>query len=290
MPSLYRQFHHQAEIDAQYDVETSVPDFNVYARHFTEQSQLARHRLRAKLNVAFGPTLDETLDIFPATESNAPVFVFIHGGYWRMLSSKEFSCVALGLNQLGITTVVVNYSLAPKVSIDEISRQARAAVAWVLRHIDRYGGDPERVVVGGHSAGGHLTAMCLQTDWAGEYGLQQDPLRGAVMVSGLYDLRPLRFSNMQPMLQLDDGVIQRNSPLFHVKKSTTPALITWGGDEPNEFQRQSETYLERWKDVGNRAKKWAQPGANHFNAIYGFEDPKSALSQWVLQAATEPRI
>lgn len=290
MPFLYRQFQNQAEIDAQYDVEASVPDFKVYARHFTEQSQLARHRLKAQLNVAFGPTLDETLDIFPATGSNAPVFVFIHGGYWRMLSSKEFSCVALGLNQLGITTVVVNYALAPKVSIDEISRQARAAVAWVLRHIDRYGGDPERVVVGGHSAGSHLTAMCLQADWAGEYGLPQDPLRGAVMVSGLYDLRPLRFSNMQPMLQLDDGVIQRNSPLFHARKTSTPALITWGEDEPQEFQRQSETFLERWKDVGNRAKKWAQPGADHFTAIYGFEDPKSALSQWVLQAASEPRI
>lgn len=290
MSSLYRQFQNQAEIDAQYDVEASVPDFKVYARHFTEQSQLARHRLKAQLNVAFGPTLDETLDIFPAAENNAPVFVFIHGGYWRMLSSKEFSCVALGLNQLGITTVVVNYALAPKVSIDEISRQARAAVAWVLRHIDRYGGDPERVVVGGHSAGGHLTAMCLQADWAGEYGLPQDPLRGAVMVSGLYDLRPLRFSNMQPMLQLDDGVIQRNSPLFHARKTSTPALITWGEDEPQEFQRQSETFLERWKDVGNRAKKWAQPGADHFTAIYGFEDPKSALSQWVLQAASEPRI
>ena len=290
MPTIYRQFQNQVEIDEQYDVEASVPDFKVYARHFTEQSQLARHRLKAKLNVAFGPTLDETLDIFPSTESNAPVFVFIHGGYWRMLSSKEFSCVALGLNQLGITTVVVNYALAPKVSIDEITRQARAAVAWVLRNIDRYGGDPYRVVVGGHSAGGHLTAMCLQTDWVEEYGLPHDPLRGAVMVSGLYDLRPLRFSNMQPMLQLDDGVIQRNSPLFHVRTSTTPALITWGGEEPSEFRRQSESFLERWKDSGNHAKKWLQPGANHFTAIYGFEDPKSALSQWVLQAASEPRI
>lgn len=290
MPTLYRQFATQAEIDAQYDVEVSVPDFSVYARHFTEESRLARHRLKVELDVPFGPTRDETLDIFPAAERNAPVFVFIHGGYWRMLSSKEFSCVALGLNQLGITTVVVNYALAPKVSIDEISRQARAAVAWVLCRIDRCGGDPERVIVGGHSAGGHLTAMCLQTAWAEEYGLPQDPLRGAVMVSGLYDLRPLRFSNMQPMLQLDDGVIQRNSPLFHARPTTTPALITWGGAEPDEFRRQSERYLERWKELGNRAKSWAQPDANHFTAIYGFEDPKSMLCQWVLQAANTPRL
>lgn len=290
MVALYRQFETQADIDAQYDVEASVPDFMVYARHYTEESRLARHRLNPKLDVPYGPTRDETLDIFPAASPHAPVFVFIHGGYWRMLSSKEFSCVAMGLNQLGITTVVVNYSLTPKVSIDEISRQARAAVAWVLRRIDRYGGDPERVVVGGHSAGGHLTAMCLQTPWADEYGLPQDPLRGAVLVSGLYDLQPLRFSKMQPMIQLDDGVIQRNSPLFHVRATRTPVLITWGGAEPAEFQRQSDSFLERWKDAGNRAKSWAQPEANHFTAIYGFEDPKSLPCQWVLQAANTPHV
>jgi arylformamidase len=290
MPALYRQFTTQAEIDAEYDVDRSVPDFSVYARHYTEESRLARHRLRGELDVPYGPTRDETLDIFPAADRNAPVFVFIHGGYWRMLSSKEFSCVALGLHQLGITTVVVNYALAPKVSIDEISRQARSAVAWVLRRIERHGGDPTRVVVGGHSAGGHLTAMCVQTPWAEEYGLPQDPLRGAVMVSGLFDLRPLRYSNMQPLLQLDDGVIQRNSPLFHLRPTTTPALITWGGAEPGEFRRQSERYLQGWKDIGNRAKTWAQPDANHFTAIYGFEDPKSMLCQWVLQAANTARI
>jgi arylformamidase len=289
MVNLYRQFTTQAEIDAQYDVEVSVPDFTVYARHYIEESRLARHRLQAVLDVPYGPTRDETLDIFPAADRDAPVFVFIHGGYWRMLSSKEFSCVALGLNRLGITTVVMNYSLTPKVTIDEITRQARAAVAWVLRRIDRHGGDPDRVVVGGHSAGGHLTAMCLQTSWSEEYGLPEDPLRGAVMVSGLYDLRPLRYSKMQPMIQLDDGIIQRNSPLFHVRPTPTPALLTWGGAEPEEFQRQSGRYLERWKEAGNRAKAWAQPEANHFTAIYGFEDPKHPLCQWVLQAANTAR-
>jgi arylformamidase len=281
---LYRDFTTQAEIDAQYDVERSVPDFTVYARHYVEESRLARHRLRAELDVPYGPTRDETLDVFPAADRGAPVFVFIHGGYWRMLTSKEFSCVALGLQPLGITTVVVNYALCPKVSLDEITRQARAAVAWVLRRIDRHGGDPRRVVLGGHSAGGHLTAMCLQTDWAADYGLPTDPLAGAVMVSGLYDLRPLRYSNMQPMLQFDDGVIQRNSPLFHVRRCATPALVTWGGDEPDEFRRQSEAFVDAWTGAGNRARRVPQEARNHFDAIYGFEDPKSLLAQWILQA------
>lgn len=289
MPNLYRQFTSQAEIDAQYDVERSVPDFMVYGRHFMEGSNDARARLRCELDIPYGPTKAETLDIFPADSPNAPVFVFIHGGYWRMLTSKEFSCVAQGLNQLGITTVVVNYELLPKVSLDEITRQSRSAVAWVLRNIERHGGDPKRVVVGGHSAGGHLTAMLTETAWSEDYGLAPDPLAGAVMISGLFDLHPLRYSGMQPQLQFDDGIIQRNSPLFRVRASSTPALVTWGGDEPEEFRRQSEAYFAAWQKAGNTGSHLEQPGANHFTAIYGFEDPKSPLCQWILQAANTPR-
>lgn len=282
---LYRQFATQAEIDAQYDVEQSVPDFTVYAKHYTEESRVARHRLRCELDLPYGPTRAETLDIFPAERRDAPVFVFIHGGYWRMLSSKEFSCVALGLVALGITTVVVNYALAPKVSIDEITRQIRAAVAWVLRRIDRHGGDPPRVALGGHSAGAHLTAMCLQTPWREDYGLEHDdPLAGAVLISGLYDLEPLRYSLMQPMIQLDDGVIRRQSPMFSVRPCSTPALVAWGNAEPDEFRRQSEEFNTAWAAAGNRSKRVPIADANHFTAIYGFEDSRSVLCQWVAQA------
>lgn len=285
MAKLYRGFATQAEIDAQYDVERSVPDFSVYARHFTEESRLARHRLRSVLDVPYGPTRAETLDLFLAEGRDAPVFVFIHGGYWRMLSAKEFSCVALGLVALGITTVVVNYELAPKVSIDEITRQMRAAVAWVLRRIDRHGGDPSRVAVGGHSAGAHLSAMCLQTAWRDDYGLaSDDPLAAGVLVSGLYDLEPLRYSLMQPMIQLDDGVIRRQSPVFSVRPCKTPVLMTWGGDEPDEFRRQSDDFNAAWQLVGNCSKRAPLAGANHFTAIYGFEDPNSVLCRWIAQA------
>lgn len=285
MPNLYRNFATQAQIDAQYDVEQSVADFSVYARHFTDESRLARSRLRCVLDIPYGATLDETVDIFPADRPRAPVFVFIHGGYWRMLSSKEFSCTALGPHALGFTTVVVNYSLVPWVSIDEITRQARAALAWVLRHIGEYGGDPARVIVGGHSAGAHLGAMCLETPWAERYGLPQDPLAGAVLISGLYDLQPLRFSLMQPQLQLDDGVIRRNSPGFSVRTCATPVLIAWGDAEPDEFRRQSEFFRDAWGAATNRSKRLPLAGADHFTAIYGLEDPDSVLCRWMAQAA-----
>ena len=283
MPTLYREFTTQAQIDAQYNAGAAVPDAAAHMQRYASRSAHARETLRCTLDVAFGPTLDETLDIFPADRPGAPVFVFIHGGYWRALSSKDFSGVALGLQPLGITTVVINYSLCPKVGIDEITRQARAAVAWVLRNIGAHGGDPVRVAVGGHSAGGHLAAMCLETAWADDYGLAVDPLAAAVLVSGLYDLAPLRYSYLQPAIQLDDGVIRRNSPLFAVRACRTPALITWGANESSEFARQSSSLHAAWQAAGNRSELVEQVDANHFSAIHGFEDAASPLCRWLAE-------
>ena len=289
MPFLYRDFQTQAEIDAQYNAGQSVPDFPRYGQRNATLSQQLRQSLPCTLDVPYGPTLAETLDIFPAapdgaTSAGAPVFVFIHGGYWRALSSKDYSLVATGLRQRGITTVVVNYALCPQVSIEEIVRQVRAAVAWCLRNIAAHGGDPARMVVGGHSAGGHLTAMCLQTAWAADYGLPQDPLAGAVLISGLYDLRPLRYSYLQPMIQLDEGIVQRCSPLFGVRASRTPALVTWGGNESAEFARQSASWHGAYTALGSPATLQAVDGAHHFSVLDGFEDPGSPLCDWIARA------
>ncbi|MDP1529930.1 alpha/beta hydrolase [Rhodoferax sp.] len=281
MTTLYREFASQAQIDAQYNPAIKLPDPLVPAKHYIAQSALARQNLRCVLDVPYGPTLAETLDIFPADVPNAPVFVFLHGGYWRAFSSKEFSCVALGLQPLGITTVVVNYALCPFVSLDEITRQVRAAVAWTQRHIAAYGGDPARLALGGHSAGAHLTAMCLQTRWAEDYGLPPDPLAAAVLVSGVYDIAPLRYSYLQPMIQLDEGLIQRNSPMFGVRPCKTPIWVNWGSEETPEFARQASSFLAAWQDAGNAGELSALPGADHYIGIHGFEDPASSLSQWL---------
>ena len=281
MHTLYREFTEQAQIDAQYNASLQCANVAAEMRHYVEASQRAREHLPCKLNLPYGPTLAETLDIFPAVQAHAPVFVFLHGGYWRALSSQDFSCIALGLHKLGITTVVVNYALCPRVSIDEIVRQARAAVAWVLRHIAAHRGDPGRVAVGGHSAGAHLAAMCLKTAWAQDYGLPEDPLKAALLVSGLYDLAPLRYSYLQPMIQLDDGVIRRNSPAFMVRPCTTPIWTTWGALETPEFARQSRTYHAVWEARGNAGVQSALPDAHHYSAIHGFERADSVLCRWL---------
>lgn len=280
---LYRDLLSQAQIDAQYNPGIDVPDVPAQVRHYAEVSALARQRLRGVLDIPFGPTRAETLDIFPADTPGAPVFIFLHGGYWRALSSKDFSGVALGLQPRGITTVVVHYALCPAVTIDEIVRQVRAAVAWVLRHIHQHGGDPARVAIGGHSAGAHLSAMCLQTPWSRDYDLPDDPFRAALLVSGVYDIAPLRYSYLQPQIQLDEGVIRRNSPLFSVRPSPAPALVTWGTAESTEFARQSTDFCAAWHAAGNAAELLPQAGANHYTALHGLERPNSPLCAWLGQ-------
>jgi len=281
METAATPFVSSPEIDAQYDAGAAVPDSPELLRRFGELSADARTRLRCIEGIAYGPTLDETLDVFPAERPASPVFVFIHGGYWRRFAARDYHLVALGLVPLGITTVCVDYSLCPKVTIDEIARQARAGVAWTLRRIGEHGGDPARVAVGGHSAGGHLTAMCLAARWDEDYGLARDPLAAAVLISGIYDIEPLRRSYLQPTIQLDDGIVRRNSPMFGVRPCATPALVTWGADESAEFARQATQYHAAWQGAGNRGELLPLAGANHFTAVEGLADPGSTLSRWI---------
>lgn len=280
---LYRDFTTQEEIDREYDIE-SVLDMPPYIKWLVEGSAQARADLECQLGVRFGPTLDETVDIFPARRPDAPVLVFIHGGWWRLLSSKEVSLVARGPVAHDVTVVVTNYSLCPKVSVAEITRQSRAVIAWLHQHVASYNGDPERIYVSGHSAGGHQVGMLALTDWPGEYGLPADLIQGGIPISGLFDLRPFRYSWLQPKLLLTHEVIEQQSPLFHIPTQgpLPPMIVTLGGDESAEFHRQSAVFVEAWRASGADARTFDQPGKDHITAIAGFEDPESELCHAVI--------
>src|SRR6476469_5500009 len=148
---LYRSFASSDEIDAEYKPSLRVADAEALMHGYGERSSAARKQLAGRYGIPYGSTRDETLDIFPADRPDAPVFVFIHGGYWRAFAASDHSFVALGPVALGITTVVIDYALCPKVTIDAITRQSRSAVAWTLRHTGAHGGAPARVPVGRHS-------------------------------------------------------------------------------------------------------------------------------------------
>ncbi|MFB6110437.1 MAG: alpha/beta hydrolase [Halodesulfurarchaeum sp.] len=274
---LYRDFESQEELDAQYRVRDSVEDFEEYARFYVEKSNATRGELTCHRAVSYGPSVAEHLDIFPADRPDAPVLLFIHGGYWHSLSSEEFSFVADGPVAAGITTVVMNYALCPDVRIDEIVRQARAAVVWLSENIDEYGGDSDQLYVSGHSAGGHVTGMLLATDWEADYGKPRDIIKGATAISGLFDLEPFPYTWLQPKLQLTWGQVRRNSPIRHIPDRAPPLLITYGGEEPAEMKRQSEDFLEAWREAGLDGRHVPQPEADHFSAIDGFLDADSPL-------------
>lgn len=277
---LYRQFESQEEIDQEYDLRLSVDDPAPFRNFYSASNKLAEQLLSCQRKIPYGPSLDETLDIFPAKKEKARVLVFIHGGYWRSKQSEDYHFVALGPHKEDILTVVVNYSLCPKVRIDEITRQCRAALVWIVKNIEQFGGDPEAIVVVGHSAGGHLTAQLLSTAWERDYGLAQ-PIRGAMSISGLFDLRPLQFSFLQPKLMLDRVTIDRESPLFHIPDSGPHFTVSVGAEEPAEFIRQSKEYCQAWQDKGLSGSYFEQD-ANHYTAINGFTQSGSPLMKEVL--------
>ena len=279
---LYREFTTQEELDEQYNVAAAVDDFEVYVDRFVERSRETRERLDRHLDVSYGPTVAEQLDIFPAERADAPVFLFIHGGYWRRLSSKEFSFVANGPVSAGVTTAVLNYALCPDVTIDEIVRQTRAAVVWLSENAERYGGDGDRIHVAGHSAGGHLAAMLTTTDWTDDYGRSPGILDSVCTISGLFDLQPFPYTWLQPKLQLTWGQVRRNSPIDHIPDEAPPLTVTYGGEEPPEMRRQSEDFLAAWRDEGLDGRHLPQPDENHFTAVEGFLDSDSRLCSAVL--------
>ena len=280
---LYRDFTTRQELDAQYDVDEVVPHFADYVQTMLARSAEARATLTHHLSVPYGRSADETVDIFPAEPTGdlpAPVLVFFHGGYWRQLTAAEFDFVALGLARAGMTVVIPTYSLCPAATMDEIVRQARAAVAWTARKCFAFGGDPERIFVGGHSAGAQLAVMTALTDWTTDYGLPHDVVKGVVAISGLYDLTPLPFTSVGPSLRLSDGQIRRNSPmLLRLPRVAPPLLVSYGANETAEFVRQSEDFATRWRAAGLSTTTWAQPERDHFAAVTGLFDPGSELTQ-----------
>ncbi len=291
MTALYRNFQTVGALDDEYDPSRRVADFADYARRFKAESGRAAAGPNALLGQPYGLTQDEYLDIYPPGSSTAepqPVFVFIHGGYWRMFSARDFALASAGPCAHGMLSVVPNYTLAPQAPLAEIVRQMRAAVVWVARNIVRHGGDPTRIVVGGHSAGGQLAAMIALTDWS-QYGFDHNPVHAVHAISGVFDLTPLPYTYLAPHLQLSPREVQQLSPVLHpLPPQLPPFCVSYGDAESSEFCRQSVDFVGRLNRHGHTADLLPLAGENHFDAVLGLADASSVLTRHVVASAMLP--
>ena len=279
---VFREYD-QAALDAEYNNREKVKDSADWLARCAIASAEARASLECRLDLAYGAHPGETLDVFPARTASAPVHVFVHGGYWQRLDKSDFSYVARALQPAGAAVVVINYALIPTVNMDELVRQCRAAIGWVHHNAPSFGGDPNRIYVSGHSAGGHLVAMLMSTDWKAFGGQPTDVIKGGCGISGLYDLEPIRLSYLNEVLKLTPDSARRNSPVQCPPPRSGPLLLTVGGLEGPEYHRQTEELSAVWRSRALPCQVIDMPRHHHFSIVAELEDPGSTLSRLLLR-------
>ncbi len=266
------------DYEAEYNNRARVPDHaDIFAR-WTKDAAAYRERMKAdenaELGLAYGSSPRQTVDLFfPEATGHTPLALFIHGGYWRSLDPSSFSHISAGLNSRGIAVAVAGYDLCPNVTIGQIVNQLRNACLFLWR---RFG---QRLMVFGHSAGGHLSACMLATDWKKfDPKAPLDLVPAAYSISGLFDLSPLMQTAMNADLRLDETEVTRVSPIGWPVSSNRVFDAVVGGAESSEFLRQSRIIVDAWRQKGVETRYEAIPGANHFTVLDPLVNPESEMT------------
>ncbi|AVP66919.1 alpha/beta hydrolase fold domain-containing protein [Rhodococcus hoagii] len=271
------------QIDVDYNVRNTVsPElFDATVEEYRQRSRETVDGLDGFADVRFDPDSTERLDVWGVGGALRPVFVAIHGGYWRALSRHHTAFMAGMLADAGIATVAVDYGLAPHTPLEEIVRQVRAAVAWVYHHGAEHGLDRNRIVVGGSSAGGHLTATTMVSGWQAEFGLPDDVVRAAMPISGLFDIRPLVDSFANEWLGLDDSRASALSPMLQTDRVGPRAVVAVAEHDGVGFLEQSRKFHEAWARR-SESELLVVPDRNHYDIFLDLAEPDSALGRALL--------
>lgn len=272
---MYKNYS-QDELDAQYNNRQRVPEHEVIMGELFQKGKDFSFARAPHLDLPFGKHEDELLDIYlPAEDStNAPVMVYIHGGFWTSRHKDDFRFLAASWTQKGYVVVVVNYSLIPQITLAGIVDQCVRSLIWVRENILDFGGDPDKIRLVGHSAGGHLAAMLLCEPRLGDHAVE-----AALLISGLYDLKPIKLSYMNEILQLNEEDLSKRSPEHLVPKSVKKLMIVVGGAESDEFIDQSQSLAKTW-DVSSKGWKYlVLKDLNHFTILESLENHQGSLHQ-----------
>jgi arylformamidase len=279
----------RAGLDAQYNNRAKVPTFEAHIARWQSLGAQARTTLAPRLDVRYGGGERETVNVYPARgAAPAPVLVWIHGGYWMSLTKDYNDFVASGFVPHGVAVVNVEYALMPGARMDTLVRQCRAAVAWAIANAASFGGDPSRVWVAGHSAGGHLTAAVAAagSDRNAQPG---DPAAvrpaGGFAFSGLHDLDPIRLCYLNETLGMDEAEARRNAPLRMAPPRDGDWTLLVGGAEGPEYLRQSVDLAAAWgSDDARRVRVEVVAGADHFSIVGPLAEPDSATVRRMVAA------
>ena len=275
----------RAELDREYRVTAKIPDPRAVMSRITAQSELFRQQHPGLLDVRFGPTVAEALDLFIPLRSirRAPVHLFVHGGYWYQFPKAHWSVIAHGLTEAGVLVAVCDYSLCPSVTVTEITRQVRAAVAWLYGNIAAYGGDPDQIHLSGHSVGGQLATMAALAPWADTYDIAQDVVKSVLAISGVFDLRPVQQCYVQDFVKLSDHEVDTLAPHTNARRTAALLHCAVGDGETDEFVRQSADFLAAWRAVGNEGESEVLPGVDHLTILDQLAQPHGRLCQLALR-------
>ena len=270
-------------LEAMYNNRARVPDHAMHFERWARDSERVRATQACTLDIPYGPSAGQRLDVFPAKRPGAPVVVFIHGGYWRSMDKKEHAFLAPTWTEAGACVVVPNYDLCPTVTLTDIVMQMVRAIAWTWRHIGEYGGDPSRISVAGHSAGGHLAAMMLTCLWDRyDRALPPQLVTRALSISGLFDLEPVRHTpSLQASLHLTPSQVRQASPALLPPPPRGQLAAVVGGSESMEFLRHNEMIRRVWGQTHVPVCE-ALPGLNHFSVVEALTAPGHRLNRLAL--------
>jgi len=271
----------QAELDAAYDQSAYAPNQAQIGRRAAINSELVRARLGAPARIAYGPSTIERLDIYRTAREKSPVNIFVHGGAWRGGSAAASASAAELFVKAGAHYVALDFASVRDTdgSLGVMAEQIQRAVAWIYKNAASFGGDPTRLYISAHSSGAHLAAVALTTDWWKESGLPNELIRGALLASGMYDLKGPRLSSRSSYVKFDDATEEALSPQRHIGRLNTPLIVAYAGLDTPEFQRQSREFAASVKAAGKPVELIRGENYNHFEFIETLANPYGVLGR-----------
>lgn len=275
----------QAALDKAYDQAPWAPNAAYLGKRRVALSEQTRQRLGAPKRFTYGSTPIEGLDLFATRRPNAPINVYIHGGAWRVGMAKDAAYYAELFVNAGAHYVALDFNnvIETKGNLMPLARQVRAGIAWVYKNAASFGGDPNRIYVSGHSSGGHLAGTTLIADWQKDFGVPADVIKGALLSSGMYDLKPVRMSARSSYVKFTDEMENALSTQRHLAKITCPVVCTYGTLETPEFQRQSRDFAAAMKAAGKPVQLLVGPEYNHFEIMDTLASPYGLCGRAVLE-------